>query len=84
MELDTDVLVVGAGLAGLGFGVQLVRKYGHRSFEIIEKTDNIGGTWFVNSYPGAGCDVCDPFDAFVVQGRVLTATGRVALLLVLV
>ena len=58
MELDTDVLIVGAGLAGLGFAVQLVRKYGHRNFEIIEKSRQIGGTWLVNSYPGCGCDVC--------------------------
>ena len=57
MELDTDVLIVGAGLAGLGFGVQLVRKYGHRNFEIYEKCHQVGGTWLVNSYPGCGCDV---------------------------
>ncbi|KGO65511.1 Flavin monooxygenase FMO [Penicillium italicum] len=57
MDLDTDVLIIGAGLSGLGLAVQLVRQYGHRNFEIIEKTDHIGGTWLTNSYPGCGVDV---------------------------
>jgi cation diffusion facilitator CzcD-associated flavoprotein CzcO len=57
MEYDTDVLIVGAGMSGLGFAVQLIRQYGNRNFEIIEKTTEIGGTWYINSYPGCGCDV---------------------------
>ncbi|KAJ5922976.1 monooxygenase [Penicillium verrucosum] len=57
MDLDTDVLIIGAGLSGLGLAVQLVRQYGHRDFEIIEKIDHIGGTWLANSYPGCGVDV---------------------------
>ncbi|KAI0905325.1 putative monooxygenase [Ustulina deusta] len=56
-ELDTDILIIGAGISGLGFGVQLVRKYGTRNFEIIEKSDRIGGTWSANTYPGCGVDV---------------------------
>lgn len=57
MFVDTDVLVIGAGMSGIGLAVQLVKKYGHRKFTLIEKTDNVGGTWFVNTYPGCGCDV---------------------------
>jgi Predicted flavoprotein involved in K+ transport len=57
MDLDTDVLILGAGLSGLGLAVQLVRQYGLRNFELIEKTDHIGGTWLANSYPGCGVDV---------------------------
>lgn len=60
MDLDTDVLIIGAGLSGLGFAIQLQKKYGGRSFEIIEKADSVGGTWWVNNYPGCGCDVCAP------------------------
>ncbi|KAJ8121863.1 hypothetical protein ONZ43_g1794 [Nemania bipapillata] len=55
MDLDTDVIVIGAGMSGLGFAVQLVRQYGHRNFEIIEKASHIGGTWWANSYPGLIC-----------------------------
>lgn len=57
MSVDTDVLIIGAGLSGLGFAIQLQKQYPQASFEIIEKTDNVGGTWWVNTYPGCGCDV---------------------------
>ena len=52
-----DVLIIGAGMSGIGLAVQLIRQYGTRNFEIIEKDAEIGGTWWVNSYPGCGCDV---------------------------
>ncbi|KAI1312688.1 putative monooxygenase [Xylaria venustula] len=55
--LDTDIIIIGAGMSGLGVAVQLVRKYGTRNFEIIEKADHIGGTWWANTYPGCGVDV---------------------------
>lgn len=54
---NTDVLIIGAGMSGIGFAVQLLRQFGTRNFKIIEKSDNLGGTWWVNSYPGCGCDV---------------------------
>ncbi|KAI9724781.1 MAG: hypothetical protein M1812_000057 [Candelaria pacifica] len=54
MPLDTEILIIGAGMSGLGLAVQLVRKYGTRNFELYEKTDAIGGTWKANSYPGCG------------------------------
>ncbi|KAF9893503.1 hypothetical protein FE257_010815 [Aspergillus nanangensis] len=56
MSIDTDVLIIGAGPSGLGMAVQLVRNFNTRSFEIIEKTSDVGGTWLLNSYPGCGCD----------------------------
>ncbi|KAJ6110225.1 monooxygenase [Penicillium sp. IBT 16267x] len=59
MDLDTDVLIIGAGLSGLGLAVQLVRQYGHRNSELIENADHIGGTWLANSYPGCGVDSTD-------------------------
>ncbi|CEJ55705.1 hypothetical protein PMG11_01943 [Penicillium brasilianum] len=64
MSIDTDVLIIGAGPSGLGMAVQLVRNFGTRNFEIIEKTCDVGGTWFVNSYPGCGCDVPSHFYSF--------------------
>lgn len=57
MATDTDVLIIGAGMSGVGLAIQIVRKFGIRSFELVEKTEAIGGTWHVNSYPGCGCDV---------------------------
>ncbi|KAK4507518.1 hypothetical protein PRZ48_001253 [Zasmidium cellare] len=37
MSLDTDVLIIGAGMSGCGLAIQLIRKYGFRNFSIIEK-----------------------------------------------
>ena len=51
-----DVLIVGAGFAGLGMAIQL-RKAGMESFLIIEKGGEVGGTWWYNRYPGCACDI---------------------------
>lgn len=51
-----DVLIVGAGFAGIGMGVQLARR-GRESFVIIEQADDVGGTWRDNRYPGVSCDI---------------------------
>ncbi|KAL7929785.1 hypothetical protein V8C35DRAFT_314787 [Trichoderma chlorosporum] len=64
MSQITDVLIIGAGISGVGFAVQLVRQFGNRNFTLIEKSDNIGGTWWVNSYPGCGCDVPSHFFSY--------------------
>ncbi|KAF5586912.1 monooxygenase [Fusarium pseudocircinatum] len=60
----TDVLIIGAGMSGIGLGVQLIKKFGTRSFEIIEKDSAMAGTWRVNSYPGCGCDVPSHFYSY--------------------
>lgn len=50
------VIIVGSGFAGLGMAIAL-KKQGYDDFVVIERNDDIGGTWLVNTYPGAGCDV---------------------------
>ncbi len=50
------VVIVGAGLSGLGAAAQL-RRSGLDDFTIVEQSDGVGGTWRDNSYPGSGCDV---------------------------
>jgi cation diffusion facilitator CzcD-associated flavoprotein CzcO len=57
MSFDTEVLIIGAGMSGLGLAVQMIRKFGIRNFELIEKSEDVGGTWLANTYPGCGCDV---------------------------
>jgi cation diffusion facilitator CzcD-associated flavoprotein CzcO len=49
-------LIVGAGFGGLCMAIRL-RKAGHESFLVIEKEDDVGGTWRDNRYPGCACDV---------------------------
>src|SRR6266404_1347673 len=51
-----DVLIVGAGFSGLGMAIKLLEA-GTTSFLIIEKADDIGGTWYANQYPGCACDI---------------------------
>lgn len=51
----TDVLVVGAGFAGM-YAVHAARKAG-LSVVCLEAADGIGGTWYFNRYPGCRCDV---------------------------
>ncbi|KAK2871888.1 hypothetical protein FQN49_002725 [Arthroderma sp. PD_2] len=57
MSLDTDVLIIGAGMSGLGSAIQLQKAFPQASYEIIEKSEGFGGTWWANTYPGCGCDV---------------------------
>ncbi|KAI0193038.1 hypothetical protein EV127DRAFT_490282 [Xylaria flabelliformis] len=64
MEYDTPVLIIGAGMSGMAFAIQLIRQYGLRSFEMIEKTSEFAGTWSSNSYPGCGCDVPSHFYSY--------------------
>jgi cation diffusion facilitator CzcD-associated flavoprotein CzcO len=50
------MLIVGAGLGGLCMAA-LMRKAGRNDFVVIEKADDLGGTWRDNVYPGCACDV---------------------------
>ncbi|MFV0384746.1 flavin-containing monooxygenase [Paracoccus sp. (in: a-proteobacteria)] len=52
----TGVLIIGAGLGGLGLGMRL-KETGQDDFVILERADDIGGVWRDNDYPGAACDI---------------------------
>jgi cation diffusion facilitator CzcD-associated flavoprotein CzcO len=58
-----SVVILGAGVSGLCMGIQLL-KAGISSFTILEKSDQVGGTWFENQYPGAACDVPSHYYCF--------------------
>ncbi|MGV9545227.1 NAD(P)-binding domain-containing protein [Nocardia beijingensis] len=51
-----DVVVIGAGFGGLCAAAKL-REAGIDNFVVLEKADEVGGTWRENTYPGAACDV---------------------------
>lgn len=51
-----DVIIVGAGLSGIGVGVNLQRRCPGKSFTILEARDAIGGTWDLFRYPGIRSD----------------------------
>src|SRR6476619_4967820 len=51
-----DVLVVGAGLSGIGAGYRLSTMSPSRSWAILEARDSLGGTWDLFRYPGVRSD----------------------------
>ena len=53
---SVDVLIVGAGISGIGMAVHLRDKCPGKSFAIVERRDEIGGTWNLFQYPGIRSD----------------------------
>jgi cation diffusion facilitator CzcD-associated flavoprotein CzcO len=50
------VAVIGAGFGGIGMAIALKRA-GIEDFVILDRADDLGGTWRDNSYPGLTCDI---------------------------
>ncbi|MEZ5945425.1 MAG: NAD(P)/FAD-dependent oxidoreductase [Hyphomonas sp.] len=53
---DTDVLIIGAGLSGIGAAVHLGKRCPGKSYRIFEQRSAIGGTWDLFRYPGIRSD----------------------------
>jgi monooxygenase len=51
-----DVLIVGAGLSGVGAACRLTEKCPRKTFAVIEARESIGGTWDLFRYPGIRSD----------------------------
>ena len=57
MAIDhSDVLIVGAGLSGIGAAVHLHERCPGRSYTILEGRASMGGTWDLFRYPGIRSD----------------------------
>ncbi|KAL0565023.1 hypothetical protein V5O48_017008 [Marasmius crinis-equi] len=56
------IVIVGAGVGGIAFAVNLRKKFpGFENFVIYEKANELGGTWRSNTYPGCSSDVPSHF-----------------------
>jgi len=55
MSSHHDVVIVGAGFGGIGASIKLAEQ--GIDHVILEKADDVGGTWWANRYPGCRCDV---------------------------
>ena len=53
--VHTRALIIGTGFSGLGMGIALQKR--GVDFLMLEKADDVGGTWRDNSYPGCACDI---------------------------
>ena len=56
MAERTDVVIIGSGFSGICMAM-LLKRAGRDDFVILEKADDVGGTWRDNAYPGCACDV---------------------------
>ena len=56
------VLVIGAGFSGIAMGAKL--KEAGYDFVVVEKNDNVGGTWHENTYPGIAVDTPNHFYSY--------------------
>jgi cation diffusion facilitator CzcD-associated flavoprotein CzcO len=56
IQQAVQVAIVGTGFAGLGMAIRL-REAGIEDFVVLERADDVGGTWRDNRYPGCACDV---------------------------
>jgi cation diffusion facilitator CzcD-associated flavoprotein CzcO len=54
-RVDHDLVIIGSGFSGIGMAI--AAKNRGRDFLVLEKADEIGGTWRDNRYPGCECDV---------------------------
>lgn len=85
--LDASVIIIGSGFSGMAMAIEL--KKAGVDFLILEKGNEVGGTWRDNTYPGAACDVpshmyCYSFEpkrwsrSFAAQPEILDYTKTVA------
>src|SRR3954454_4953211 len=56
MQNEVDIAIVGSGFSGLGMAIRL-KQQGKDDFVVLERGDEVGGTWHYNTYPGCACDV---------------------------
>ena len=63
-----ELAIVGAGFGGLCLAIKL-REAGIRDFVVLEKCDEVGGTWRDNTYPGAECDVQSHLYSYSFEGK---------------
>lgn len=51
-----DVMIVGAGISGIGAAYHLSRQCSNKSFVVLEGMESFGGTWLMHTYPGIRSD----------------------------
>ena len=55
-SFDFGTAIIGSGFSGLGMAIRL-KQEGIEDFTVLERGDDVGGTWHYNTYPGCACDV---------------------------
>ncbi|KAK1704332.1 hypothetical protein BDP67DRAFT_606482 [Colletotrichum lupini] len=60
---------VGSGFSAIGLGATLKRWYGIGDIKFFERHSDLGGTWFINQYPGCACDVPSALYSFSFESN---------------
>ncbi len=73
-ECDCELVIVGSGFSGIGAAIKL-KQMGLHDFILLEKAEDVGGTWRDNDYPGLAVDMpsfiyCYPFEMSPRWSRV--------------
>ena len=66
-QAEYDAIVIGIGFSGIGMAIEL-QKMG-RKFIVLEEAADIGGTWYLNTYPGVACDIPSHLYSFSFEGN---------------
>jgi cation diffusion facilitator CzcD-associated flavoprotein CzcO len=72
---DVDVIIIGAGISGLGAAYRITERNPDTSYVILERREQIGGTWDLFRYPGVRSDssiftLCFPWEPWTGEERV--------------
>ncbi|WIM85926.1 NAD(P)/FAD-dependent oxidoreductase [Candidatus Mycobacterium wuenschmannii] len=72
---DVDVVVIGAGISGLGAAYRITERNPGTTYVILERREQIGGTWDLFRYPGVRSDssiftLCFPWEPWTKEQRV--------------
>ncbi|MEO8816129.1 MAG: NAD(P)/FAD-dependent oxidoreductase [Mycobacterium sp.] len=76
---DVDVVIIGAGISGLGAAYRITERNPRTSYVILERRARIGGTWDLFRYPGVRSDssiftLCLPYEPWTGRERVADGT----------
>ena len=67
----TKVAIIGAGFGGLAMSIRLLQSQ-IKDFVILEKTNDVGGTWRENQYPGSvRCSITHVFAFICTKNRLV-------------
>ncbi|WP_343572786.1 NAD(P)/FAD-dependent oxidoreductase [Mycobacterium sp.] len=72
---DVDIIIIGAGISGLGAAYRITERNPGTSYVILERREQIGGTWDLFRYPGVRSDssiftLCFPWEPWTKEERV--------------
>jgi hypothetical protein len=51
------IIIIGAGESGIALGYKIKQRLGFDQFRIYDRQAGVGGTWWINRYPGVACDM---------------------------